>query len=261
MAATPGSGKSRRVLAIGAHPDDVEFLCAGTLVLLHEAGWRVHVATMSPGDLGSATLDREAIAALRREEARRSAEMIKASYTCLEARDFQIFFGDELLRRTTALVRSVDPDLVITHAPADYLADHEETSRLVRHACFAAPVKLYAIDDEHPPTRAIPHLYCCDPIELIDSSGEVVAAEFAVDVAPAMRMKELMLGCHSSQREWMRRQHGEDDYVATMKRWSAERGRPHGFEFAEGFRQHRGHAFPRTPLLQESVRSSARPGA
>ena len=251
---------TRRVLAIGAHPDDVEFLCAGTLVLLHEAGWRVNVATMSAGDLGSATLDREAIGALRREEARRSAEMLKATYRCLDARDFQIFFGDELLRRTTALVRAVDPDLVLTHAPVDYLADHEETSRLVQHACFAAPVKLYATERDEPATAAIPHLYYADPVELVDPYGQPVRPEFVVDVTAAMPMKELMLGCHSSQREWFRRQHGEDDYVATMKRWSGQRGGLVGFAFGEGFRQHRGHAFPRTALLQDELSCASPPG-
>jgi len=252
---------TRRVLAVGAHPDDVEILCAGTLVLLHEAGFKVHVATLSPGDLGSAALDREAIAALRREEARRSAAMLKAAYTCLEARDFQIFYCDALLRRTTALVRAVDPDVVLTHAPSDYLADHEETCRLVRQACFAAPVGLYASDGDERPTGRVPHLYYCDPLELVDALGAPVEPEFVVDVSSAMAMKELMLGCHSSQREWIRRQHGEDDYVATMKRWGALRGRPHGVAFAEGFRQHRGHAWPRSPLLQEALAGRVAPAA
>jgi LmbE family N-acetylglucosaminyl deacetylase len=184
--------------------------------------------------------------------------MLKGAYHCLEARDFQILFGDELLRRTTALVRAVDPDLVLTHAPADYLADHEETSRLVRQACFAAPVPLYATEGEAPPTARVPHLYSFDPIELVDAFGAPVSPEFVIDVTGAMAMKELMLGCHSSQREWIRRQHGEDDYVATMKRWCAERGRPFGLSFAEGFRQHRGHAYPRTPLLQEALGSRVR---
>jgi LmbE family N-acetylglucosaminyl deacetylase len=250
--------RTRRVLALGAHPDDVEFLCAGTLVLMHELGWKVHVATMSPGDLGSATLDREATALLRREEARRSAAMLKGSYSCLEARDFQIFFGDALLRRATGLVRSVDPDVVLTHSPVDYLADHEETARIARHACFAAPVALYRTDGDEPPTPRIPHLYYADPIELIDPFGAPVRPDFVVDVGSAMAMKELMLGCHSSQREWMRRQHGEDDYVATMKRWCAQRGAEAGLAFAEGFRQHRGHAFPRTPLLQDELGTRAR---
>jgi LmbE family N-acetylglucosaminyl deacetylase len=267
VSAIPSSKRGApRVLAIGAHPDDVELLCGGTLVLLHEAGWRVHVATMSPGDLGSATLDPVATATLRRDEARRAAAMVKGTYHCVEARDFQVFFGDELVRRTTALLREIDPDLVLTHSPADYLADHEETSRIVRTACFAAPVAHYdaaqdgALDSGDPPrpTSRVASLYYADPVELVDALGEPVAPHFVVDVTSAMAMKELMLTCHASQREWLRAQHGEDDYVATMRRWSATRGRAAGVEFGEGFRHHRGHGFPRAPLLQTALSASVR---
>jgi LmbE family N-acetylglucosaminyl deacetylase len=242
---------TRRALAVGAHPDDVELLAAGTLVLLAEAGWRVHIATMTPGDLGSATLDREAIATLRREEARRSAAMIKAGSSCLEARDFQVFFGDELVRRTTALLREFAPDVVFTHAPDDYLADHEECSRIVRAACFAAPVPNYRTDSDERPTAAIPHLYYFDPVELKDSLGRPVAPDLVVDVSSAIAMKEAMLSCHASQREWLLRQHGVDHYVAQMKEWSRLRGAAAGVAFGEGFRRHHGHAYPRTPLLEE----------
>jgi LmbE family N-acetylglucosaminyl deacetylase len=252
---------TRRALAFGAHPDDVEFLAAGTLVLLHEAGWRVHIATMTPGDLGSATLDREAIATLRREEARRSAAMIKAGSSCLEARDFQVFFGDDLVRRTTALVRAVAPDVVFTHAPDDYLADHEECSRIVRAACFAAPVPNYRTDGDERPTAAIPHLYYCDPVELIDGLGRAVAPDLVVDVTSAMTMKEAMLACHASQREWLLRQHGVDHYVEQMKEWARARGRSAGCEFGEGFRRHHGHAYPRTPLLEEALGARVRSAA
>ena len=48
-----------RILALHAHPDDVEFQCAGTLILLREAGCRVTIATMTPGDCGSAEHDAE----------------------------------------------------------------------------------------------------------------------------------------------------------------------------------------------------------
>ena len=76
-----------RVLAMHAHPDDMEFQCAGTLALLREAGCHVTMATMTPGDCGSAEHDAEAIAAIRRGEARAAAELIGADYLCLEFRD------------------------------------------------------------------------------------------------------------------------------------------------------------------------------
>src|SRR5271155_4540773 len=76
-----------RVLALHAHPDDVEFQCGGTLILLRAAGCAVTIATMTPGDCGSAEHDAEAISAIRREEARAAAAVIGAEYTCLEFRD------------------------------------------------------------------------------------------------------------------------------------------------------------------------------
>src|SRR3954447_14884012 len=83
-----------RVLAIHAHPDDVEFQCAGTLALLGEAGCRLTIATMTPGDCGSAEHDAEAIASVRRGEARAAADLIRADYLCLEFRDLAIFNDD-----------------------------------------------------------------------------------------------------------------------------------------------------------------------
>ena len=248
-----------RVLAIGAHPDDVELLMGGTLVLLHERGWSIHLATMSPGDLGSAMVDREAIAATRRKEARRAAALLKGGYHCLEARDLEIFFGAELVRRTAALIRAVVPDVVLTDSPADYLADHEETARIVRQACFAAPAPLYRTDGDERPTAAIPGLYYADPVELIDALGRPVDPGFVVDVGDALPMKELLLGCHASQREWLRTQHGADDYLALMRRFTAARGASAGIAAGEGFRQHLGHAYPRAPRLQEALGAAVKP--
>ncbi len=79
--------KSKDVLALFAHPDDVEFLCAGTLVLLHQQGWNIHIATMTPGDVGSSTLSREEISRIRRAEAAKSASLLDGSYDCLECDD------------------------------------------------------------------------------------------------------------------------------------------------------------------------------
>jgi LmbE family N-acetylglucosaminyl deacetylase len=58
----------KRALAIAAHPDDAEFLCAGTLALLHQQGWEIFIATMTAGDCGSMVLDREEISRIRKAE-------------------------------------------------------------------------------------------------------------------------------------------------------------------------------------------------
>jgi LmbE family N-acetylglucosaminyl deacetylase len=248
-------------LAIGAHPDDIEFQCAGTLALLRQRGWRVALATMTPGDLGSATLGRDETARIRREEARRSAALLEADYFCLEGADFTVFFGDGPCRRVTGLIRTVQPDLVLTHSPVDYLPDHEETSRIVRQACFAAPVPQYdarGVPGAAGPTARVPHLYYFDPVEAQDYLGRPVEAWLVVDISAVVDTKEQMLAQHASQREWLRRQHGCDDYLDEMRKWSRARGCLAGCAFGEGFRQHLGHAYPRDDLLAAALGPVAR---
>src|SRR5262245_16866116 len=121
-----------RVLALHAHPDDLEFQCAGTLALLREAGCHVTMATMTPGDCGSAEHDAETISEIRRGEARAAANLIGADCLCLEFRDLAIFNDDESRRKVTEVLRRVRPDLVLAPPPIDYICDHEMTSMLVR---------------------------------------------------------------------------------------------------------------------------------
>src|SRR3954466_8571119 len=99
--------------------------------LAQEKGWRVHVASMTPGDCGSAELPPERISEVRREEGARAAALIGATYHCLEERDLLIFYGERPLERVTRLLRAVRPRIVLTHSPADYMLDHEMTSTVV----------------------------------------------------------------------------------------------------------------------------------
>ena len=122
------------VLSLLAHPDDAEILCAGTLLRLISAGWEGHIATFTPGDCGSMELSPEAISRVRRGEALAAARHAGARYHCLEERDLLLFYAPEPLRKTVALLRSVRPDIVLAHSPADYMPDHEVASLLVRLA-------------------------------------------------------------------------------------------------------------------------------
>src|ERR1700722_4606841 len=103
-----------RILALHAHPDDIEFQCAGTLALLARVGCPITLATMTPGDCGSAVLEAEAIPAVRRLEAKAAADLIGADYTCLEFRDLAIFDDDESRRRVVEALRRSRPDIVLT---------------------------------------------------------------------------------------------------------------------------------------------------
>ena len=235
-----------RVLAIHAHPDDIEFQCAGTLALLAARGCHLTVATMTPGDCGSVDRDSHAIAAIRRDEARAAAALIGAEYTCLEFRDLAIFDDDESRRRVVEALRRARPDLVLTAPPVDYLCDHEATSRLVRDACFAATLPNYKtrLWEPAPPLPRVPHLYFMDAIEGIDRDGRPVPAGFLVDVSAAADLKRQMLARHASQRDWLLKQHGIDEYLEAQARWGAKRGAEIGVAQAEAFRQYLGHAYP-----------------
>jgi LmbE family N-acetylglucosaminyl deacetylase len=238
-----------RILAIHAHPDDVEILAGGTMALLRAAGHGVTIATMTAGDCGSAELPAEEIAAIRRKEARWAAEVIGADYLCCEFKDLAIFSDDASRRRVTEVLRMVRPDIVLTSSPIDYMADHETTSTLVRDACFAAPAPLYRTGA--PPLASIPYLYFMDPLEGAYPDGEEAIRDFCVDVGSVFSTKRAMLEKHASQREWLRTHHGMDDYIVQMEKSTRAAGAKFGFEFGEGFRQYLGHAYPKSPALQE----------
>ena len=74
---------------------------------------------------------------------------------------------------------------------------------------------------------------------------------FVVDVTSTMEMKTRMLASHASQREWLLKHHGMDDYILSMQRWTEAAGKHVGVKYGEGFRIYRGHAYPQTPLLEE----------
>ncbi len=239
------------VLSVLAHPDDAEFLCAGTLIrLAREHGWSVHVASMTPGDCGSAELPPEEIAAIRRAEGRRAADLIGATYHCLEERDLLIFYQERPLERVVRLLREVRPRIVLTHSPADYMLDHEMTSTLVRAAAFAAPIpNCFANRGHAAQLEHIPHLYYCDPIEGKDPLGREIEPGFRIDISAVIETKAAMLAAHASQREWLLKHHGMDQYLQAMRDWSTRVGRGGGVAFAEGFRQHLGHSYPQDNLL------------
>jgi LmbE family N-acetylglucosaminyl deacetylase len=240
-------------LSVLAHPDDAEFLCAGALIRLgRERGWRVHIATMTPGDCGSAELPAEEIARVRRAEGAAAAARIGAEYHCLEERDLLVFYAERPLERVTRLLRAVRPRVVLTHSPADYHLDHEMTSTVVRAAAFAAGVPNFCADRGHPPPlNYIPHLYYCDAIEGKDALGRAIEPHFTIDVSAVIEDKAAMLAAHASQRAWLLKHHGMDQYIRSMRDWGAHRGRPHGLAYGEGFRQHLGHSYPQDNLLGE----------
>jgi len=243
---------NKTVLSLGAHPDDAEFFCAGTLALLHQKGWEIHIATMTPGDCGTVQYSREEISSIRRAEAAKAAGILDGTYHCLECNDIFILYDRPTLLKAIELMRKVKPSIVFTTSPSDYMVDHEMASKIAQTACFACGV----VNIETPgakPFEPIPYLYYMDPVEGKDNLGSKIKAGTIVDISSVMDIKEEMLCCHESQRNWLLEHHGIDDYVIAMKRLSQERGREINSQFAEGFRQHMGHAYPQDNILKAEL--------
>jgi LmbE family N-acetylglucosaminyl deacetylase len=248
-------------LAVLAHPDDAEFLCAGTLLrLAREHRWAVHVATMTAGDCGSAEHPPDEIARIRRAEGAAACAAVGLTYHCLEERDLRVVFGERPIEKVCRLLNTVRPAVVFTHSPEDYHLDHEQTSHIVRAATFAAPIPNFLHRPGHsetdPPLDRIPHLFYCDPLEGKDQFGRPVPPAFRVDITPVIDLKATMLDRHESQRAWLRKHHGVDSLVDSMRAWSASRGVEAGVGFAEGFRQHLGHSYPQGNVLRELLGAS-----
>lgn len=245
---------AKTVLSILAHPDDAEFTCAGTLALLHDKGWAVHIATMTPGDCGSAELPREEISRVRRKEAAAAAALLDGRYHCLECEDVFILYDKPTLLKVIQLLRQVRPDVVLTHSPQDYFVDHENTSRLVWTGCFSCGIP----NVKTPGVEAfgkVPHLYYVDAMEGKDIFGELIHPAFYIDITSRIELKEQMLCCHESQRNWLMAHHGMDKYTEMMRAFARKHGAEIKADYAEAFRQHLGHGFPQNNLFVTELES------
>ncbi len=241
---------NQTVLTLLAHPDDAEFLCGGTLCKLADAGWEIHIASMTPGDCGTMDRTRWEISAVRTNENRKSAQMLLGEYHCLDERDIYVCYDKPTLQKAVDLFRRVAPTLVFTHAPKDYMMDHEMTSLICRAASFG----FGAPNTSDVPLKegsGVPYLYYCDPLGGTDPYGNPVSPPTVIDISSDIDRKADLLACHESQREWLRAHHGMDEYIESMKRQNAMRGKQIGVEYAEAFTQHRGHPYPGDDVLKD----------
>ena len=186
------------ILAIGAHPDDVETMCAGTLAKYASLGHKVFIATATNGNIGSARIpDMEEIARVRKEEAARSAAIIGAEYICLDYDD-EMFF--EINRETRLkfinLVRYCKADVIFTHSLHDYNPDHMLTSKIVNDIAVMIPIAHLKTECE--PYDVIPSIWMFEPA----NSMGFVPTDY-VDITDFYDTKMKMLNCMESQKSWM----------------------------------------------------------
>jgi LmbE family N-acetylglucosaminyl deacetylase len=191
------------------------------------------------GSCGSVTLGPAEIAAVRTNESQEAARYIGAVYHPPLCWDLEILYEQSLIRKLCAIVRRVQPEILLIPSPQDYMEDHTTTSRLMVTAAFCRNIPNYAAD---PPTPAVNNemaVYHAMPIGLCDQLRNPIVPDSYVDVASVIDRKREMLACHKSQKEWLDETQGHDNYLNLMQQMAAEVGKLSGrFEFAEGWRIH-----------------------
>jgi N-acetylglucosamine malate deacetylase 1 len=228
-----------RIFALGCHPDDIEFMMAGTLWLLRDAGCELHYMTLANGSCGTTTRSVEDIVRIRRSEAQQAAAMVGATYHDSRVNDLEVFYTQDLIRRLTAIIRRVQPDIMLIPSTQDYMEDHINTARIAVTAAFCRGMPNYWSTPPTPPIQRDVILYHALPYGLSDGLRQRVMPDGYIDITSVIEQKTRMLACHASQKEWLDQSQGQDAYLHTMRAMSAEVGEMSGrFEYAEGWQRH-----------------------
>jgi LmbE family N-acetylglucosaminyl deacetylase len=228
-----------RVFALGCHPDDIEFMMGGTLLLLKDMGCDLHYMTLANGSCGTTELSIEEIVRIRRAESQRASKLLGAAYHESLVNDIEVLYTQDLLRRVTAIIRRIKPDIMLIPSPEDYMEDHMNTSRIAVSAAFCRGIPNYFSIPPEPPTQQDVTLYHALPYGLTDGLRRQITPDFYVDITSVIDHKEKMLACHESQKKWLDVSQGLDSYLITMREMSGEVGRMSGTSnYAEGWRRH-----------------------
>lgn len=227
------------VLAIAAHPDDIEFMMAGTLLLLKDAGYDLHMMNIANGSCGTAVDDHDTIVSKRWQEAQDAATMLGAKMHPPLVDDLDIFYTKDLLQKVTAVVREAAPTIILTQSPEDYMEDHMNACRLAVSAAFFRGMRNFPSIPVRTPTAQKVTLYHAQPYGLQDGLRRKVTPDLYVDISPVLKRKREALACHRSQKEWLDQSQGLDSYLVTMEDMCHEVGTWTGkFSYAEGWRRH-----------------------
>lgn len=222
------------ILAVGAHPDDVEINVGGTLAKYAAQGHKVFIATATSGNIGSATLSMEEIGKLRKEEAAKSAAIIGAEYICLDYDD-EMFFEEPRKTRLDFinLVRHCKADVIFTHPTKDYNPDHALTGQIITDIAVMIPIA--KLETKEKPYDVIPSIWY---FESALSMG--FNPTDYVDITDYFETKKKMLGCMESQKAWMAANYAtlrddEDKFFDSIRVMGEFRGMQAQCKYAEGF--------------------------
>lgn len=231
-------------LAIFAHPDDIEFVAAGTLLQLKRRGWEIHYMNLCNGCCGSVQMGPEETARKRLAEAQAAAAILGATFHAPICNDLELAYDTRLLRKVSAVVREAKASIVLTHAPVDYMEDHMFAARLAVTAAFNHCIPNFQTD---PPRDAYLHdvtVYHAMPHGLRDPLRRKVEAGLYINTAPVHEVKRQALAAHESQKHWLDVSQGMDSYLITMDEASRAVGKLSvKYEHAEGWRRHLHHGF------------------
>jgi N-acetylglucosamine malate deacetylase 1 len=226
-------------LAVAAHPDDIEFMMAGTLILLGQAGYKLHMVNLASGCCGSMEENRQTITARRLSEAREAARQIGAKLHDPIGDDLEILYTRELLAKTAAIIRVVRPTIMLVPSPEDYMEDHTSASRLAVSGAFVRGMPNFLTTPPRNPTSQDVTIYHALPYGLRDGMRRIVRPGQYVNTTSVLNEKRAALACHLSQKEWLDETQGLDSYLDTMESMSAEVGRWSSlYDHAEGWRRH-----------------------
>lgn len=229
----------KTALAIAAHPDDIEFLMSGTLMLLRTNGYEIHYWNLANGCCGSSKYDAATIARIRREEAMAAAKAIGAVFHESICNDLEIFYDKPTLARVAAVMREVAPEILLTHSPVDYMEDHTNACRLAVTAAFVRGMPNFPTDPPRPAVTNNVTVYHAQPYSHREPLGRLVEPEIVVDTSDLIELKKKMLAKHATQKQWLDESQGVNSYLDAMAELDAEVGRMSSiFKFAEGWRRH-----------------------
>jgi len=216
-----------RVLGVGAHPDDLEILGAGTLAKYAKEGHEIVMCHACVGDKGHFHIPPDELAELRRKEALNSAAVIGAESITLGLPDCEVFNDRPTLVLFIDLVRRTRPDVIITHSPTDYMPDHVVVGQLVYDASFHAGLPNWRTNEL--PSEGVPPVYYMDTVACVDFQP----TEY-VDISEFLKTKQAMMECHESQTVWLK-EHDNLDIIQFIEDCAKVRGWQCGVPYAEAF--------------------------
>lgn len=218
----------KTVLGIGAHPDDLEIFCGGTLVRFFQEGWQTVMACVCAGDKGGTIKEKGLLAETRKKEAKAAAEIAGAQSIILGFPDSEIKPGKNLRFKIIDLIREVKPDVVITHFPEDYHADHNVVAAEVTSSIYISSSA--GFKTKYKPVVSIPVLYYMETMAGVN----FIPTEY-VDITETMDKKAEMLKRHRSQFSNLKSRGGLD-ILELVQDTAKFRGHQSGVRYAEGFR-------------------------